>query len=188
MGAIEEIAQLRQQGMPDDLLPQMLARRGYKQQEIDAALTSSSIRQAVAPENTEELQPSIGTTAPSAVQEYAPYQQEQSSDEQSYYNQALTTDTIAEIAEQVIAERLTKTQQSLDKLTGFKATTEGQLESLNERLKRIELIIDKLQLALLQRVGEFGTAVEDVKKELIENQKTFKALLSPTQHRTKKEE
>ena len=178
MGAIEEIAQLRQQGMPDDLLPQMLARRGYKQQEIDAALTSPSTRQAPTSGSTDELQPSIGT-APSATQEYAPYQQEQSAD-QSYYNQALTTDTIAEIAEQIISERLTKTQQTIDSINSFKSLAESQLQSLNERLKRIELTIDKLQLSLLQRVGEFGAAVEDVKKELVENQKTFKSLVSPS--------
>jgi UDP-glucose 4-epimerase len=50
------------------------------------------------------------------------------------------------------------------------------IEYIDERLSRIEKIIDRLQLSILQRVGEYVTNVEDIKKELVETQKSFKSL------------
>lgn len=93
------------------------------------------------------------------------------------YGGGISADTIAEIAEQTIAERMTKVREILEDAMDFKTTAESKLADLNERLKRIESTIDRLQLSILQKVGEYITNTEDIKKELQENQKSFKALL-----------
>ena len=41
----------------------------------------------------------------------------------------------------------------------------------------MEKIIDRLQLSILQKVGDYLTNVEDIKKELAETQKSFKSML-----------
>jgi hypothetical protein len=187
----DEIAQLRSQGTPDDVISQLLTRRGYPAPEIAQALTTSSIKDAVtapAP-GDQDLQPSL---ASQASPEPAPYptqdQEYQYSDQPAYQYQdqsqgygGVSGDTITEIAEQVVAEKMNRAEQTLTQLTLFKSTTEAQVRSLDERLKRIESSLDKLQLALLQRVGEYLTNVEDVKRELIETQKTFKAVTNKPQ-------
>jgi len=125
--------------------------------------------------------PEYGTAAPPVYQAetdatqaqvvypaYTAYQPQQ---------QALSTDTITEISEQVVLEKLSPLRVQIEKVLDLKTTLDSRIEFLDERLKRIETIIDRLQLSILQKVGEYATGMEDVKKELIETQKSFKALL-----------
>jgi predicted nucleic acid-binding Zn-ribbon protein len=66
---------------------------------------------------------------------------------------------------------------TIEKLLDQRATTDSQIQYIDERLKRIEKIIDRLQLSILQKVGDYVTNVEDIKREVIETQKTFKSVL-----------
>ena len=90
---------------------------------------------------------------------------------------SLSSDTIAEISETVVTEKLAPLKKELEKVIDMRTTFEAKIESLSDRLKRIEKIIDRLQLSILQKVGEYSAGIEDIKKEMIESQKTFKALL-----------
>ena len=110
-------------------------------------------------------------------QEYLqdPYQQYQDPYQQYQYQPSISADTMTEIAEQVIAEKLSSLTNKIEKVVDTKMTFETKMSSLSERIQRIEKIIDKLQLSILQKVGEYVTDVSDLKKELLETQKTFKA-------------
>lgn len=128
---------------------------------------------ASAPANTSEYaQP---YTAP-ATQPYGAYQ------DTGYYAAGPSADTIAEIADQVVAEKLHPFQQDLVALLDRSHLFENKLAEIDERLKRIERILDRLQLSILQKVGEYMTNVADLKNEIVETQKSFKALLpNPSQ-------
>lgn len=97
---------------------------------------------------------------------------------QSY--EGMSSDVMAEISEQVVSEKLSFIQDKLERAINFKTIAETKLFSMEERLQRIEKIIDRLQLSLLQKVGEFVSDVRATKRELEENRKSFKALLSKT--------
>ncbi|MEM4259176.1 MAG: hypothetical protein QXS38_00215 [Candidatus Pacearchaeota archaeon] len=103
---------------------------------------------------------------------------------------AISADTITEISEQVVSEKLSPLRKDIEKVIDMKTTMESKLEYLDERLKRIERIIDRLNLSIMQKVGEYMTNIEDIKKELIETQKSFKALTPPleTKEKQKKQE
>lgn len=113
--------------------------------------------------------------------EYAPAPQ-QYDNYTDYAPQGASADTIAEIAEQVVAEKMRDLHQTLEKVLEFRSTIESRVSYLDSRLQRIEKIIDQLQQSILQRVGEHMTAVSDLKDEIIETQKSFKSLLPD--HRT----
>ncbi len=89
---------------------------------------------------------------------------------------SFSPDTISEISEQVVAEKLSPLRKQLERTLDLKTTIDSKLSYMEERLKRIESIIDKLQLSILQKVGEYVTDVSDIKKEMVETQKSFKAL------------
>lgn len=115
-------------------------------------------------------------------QEY-PQEYQQPSQEGYDYGQqqyapssAISSDTITEIAEQVVMEKLSKITKNLEKTLDLKTTLDAKLFNLNERLQRIEKIIDRLQLSILQKVGEYVVNVSDLKKELVETQKSFTAI------------
>jgi hypothetical protein len=145
---------------------------------------------------TQELQPSLLQQSPdqfsqpqSQVQYQdaynQPYPQDQYGYDYSYQSQApsISSDTISEIAEQIVAEKLKKIHTQLEKTSDLKSITETQLSILSDRLQRIEKIIDQLQLSILNKIGEYVTSVSDIKKELKETQKSFSSKkLHPNSH------
>ncbi len=111
--------------------------------------------------------------------EYPSYQQQQDYYGQAQYQpyqEALSSDVITEIAEQVVGEKLSLLGDRLEKAIDFKTIAEAKISNLGERLVRMEQILDKLQIALLHRVGEYVQDVADMKKEIVETQKSFKAI------------
>lgn len=103
-------------------------------------------------------------------QEYPQYQQ--------YPQQTagISPDTISEIAEQVVSEKLSTIRKDMETVIDLKTTMGTKISLLEERLKRIESIIDRLNLSIMQKVGDYMTNIDDIKKELIETQKSFKAI------------
>lgn len=201
MPYLDEIKKMRAQGLSQQEIANYLQQSGLSQIEIDNLISQVQIKEAVTAPSLAPPTPSIQEIdiPQSQQEEILPsqpmpqeYQQtiqpsqetysqetypQQSYDQQYQYPQ-LSTDTITEIAEQVVSEKLAKMHDMLEKTIDFKTTAESKLSHLSERLQRIEKIIDTLQLSILQKVGEYTTDVSDLKKELVETQKSFKAISS----------
>ena len=151
--------------------------------EIPSATKESDYPQDYSAQNYGDMQPSM-MGQPQQVQEYGggAYEAEDSGGQQYGYDQyqpyqeAMSSDMIREISEQVVSERLSVLQDKLEAALHFKSVAEARIASIDERLKRIEEIIDRLQLSLLQKVGDYVNDVRDIKHELIETQKSFKKL------------
>jgi|SRR3989344_5797303 len=129
-----------------------------------------------------EEQPYLPIPAPEPQeysQQYDPQYQQPYQDYQQYPS-ALSPDTISEIAEQAIMEKIGPIKDLLEKSIDLKNTLNVKIDHLFERIQRIESIIDKLQISVLQRVGEYVSNISDIKKEIIETQKSFKAMHSKT--------
>jgi hypothetical protein len=103
---------------------------------------------------------------------YSSYPQYQS------YQESMSSDVITEIAEQVVTDKLSLMQDKVEEVADFRSVAEAKLKNVEERLERIESILDKLQLAILQRVSEYVDDVKGMRKELQETQKSFKAMAS----------
>jgi len=113
---------------------------------------------------------------PAQIQEQQSYPEYQYQDYQQYEPTGISSDTITEISEQVVSEKLSAMQDKLEKAINFRNIAETKLSSLDERLRRIEQILDRLQLSILQKVGEYVADVKDIKKEFVETQKSLKKL------------
>jgi len=98
-------------------------------------------------------------------------------DQQQYSQYTPSSDTISEISEQVVSEKISSLKADINKVIDFKTTFDSKIDFLDQRLKRIEATIDKLQLSILQKVGQYVNDVSDLKSEIIETQKSFKSLL-----------
>jgi len=121
---------------------------------------------------------------------------EQESGQQGYYPQegyeqryqTDNTDTIIEISEQVFSEKIKKTRKQLDELNEFKILFQTKVENSLNRLKKIEDILDKLQMAILEKVGSYGKNLEEIKKEMSMMQDSFRKVvekpsISHTKHK-----
>lgn len=200
MSLIEDIEKMRSSNLTEEDIMQSLKERGVSRQEIESALAQSQIKEAVMAQdfqegqeyaqyqNQGEMQPSMLAPPPieSSQEQYSEYPQYQDSQEQyqepsqqyeqySYPQSSISADTITEISEQIIAEKLQNVRTQLEKTIDLKASFETKLSHIDERLQRIEKVIDRLQLSILQKVGDYISDVSDLKKELVETQKSFKS-------------
>jgi len=109
------------------------------------------------------------------------------SDYQEYPAETNYTDTIIEVSDQVFSEKIKKFQKQIEDLNEFKALAETKIEYLEKSLKRIESILDKLQIAILEKIGNYGKNLNFIKKEMSMMQDSFKKAISkPKKLSTKK--
>ena len=92
---------------------------------------------------------------------------------EDYSQEGTNTDTMIEIAEQVFSEKMKKITKQLADLNEFKTLAQVKIENSVERLKRIETIIDKLQISIIEKVGSYGQNLDSIKKEMSMMQNSF---------------
>ena len=113
-------------------------------------------------------------------QEYYP-EQPQAYQQDAYYPQTagLDTDTISEIAEQVVQEKFAEFEKRTGDLAAFRNEMQEKVTDLFERLKRIENSIDKLQQAVIGKVSEFSETTQEIHKDLDALHNTTSKLMNP---------
>jgi len=152
------------------------AQEAYAQTDFSPSMFAAQEAQAQPQEQAQSYAPQQtyqDATSPYGGQggQYAdPYQG------QYQYSSGFSPDTMTEISEQVFTEKISSLKREVDKISDLKTVISAKVDYLDDRLKRIEKVIDRLQLSVLQKVGEYVTNVEDLKKEVVETQKSFKAL------------
>ncbi len=195
MGILEQTIKMKEEGIPEQDIIDELSRQGISPREINDTLRQAQIKSAVSSEESAVPSPE-DTYQPSAYQEqqYAPQEQYipqpqeyQVQEQQQYYqpggyeqyaSSGMDADTVMEIAEQVFSEKMKKPQKLLDATSEAAIVLQSKMENISERLKKIENMIDKLQIAILEKVGSYGRNLESVKKEMSMMQDSFSKMVS----------
>ena len=202
MGILEDINNMKNQGMEDRDISKKLQEKGASPKAIEEAFNQAKIKKAVSAEYSGEdgMEPSImkGTSkepVSPTPQLYVPKTQEIEHDSEEFYSPqppqqipqynenpqaqqqmygdyamaeeyapqegyadqgaggAYDTDTVIEIAEQVFSEKIKKEQKQIESLNEFATLVEARIGNDHDRIKRVEEIIDKLQIAILEKIG-----------------------------------
>ncbi len=104
-----------------------------------------------------------------------------------YASGGIDTETMIEVAQQVFEEKTKKIQKQLSELSEFANLAETKISNNHDRLKRIEAVLDKLQITILEKVGSYAQDIGSVKKEMSMMQDTFsKTLPELAEHHRKK--
>lgn len=224
MGVLEQIMQMRNQGMGNEEIAASLREQNISPKTIIDAFNQAEIKNAVSDasgearpyetgekseypdqipmspspnqpyptQNTPEMQAQVPQPEPEV---YAPQPAQQ---EQYYtpeaYSQAygnyedggsmgMNTDTIIEVSEQVFSEKISGIRKELDDLKEFKTLSQTRLDSALERLKRIEKVMDQLQISILKKIGSYGENLESIKKEMSMMQDSFGKMVGPISQR-----
>lgn len=199
MGILEQITEMKRQGIPDEEIVTTLREQGFSPRQIKDALDQSQIKEAVysAEETPTEMVPSPTSEAPTPrvpvggvympqtreippegaypeTEYYEEYPREFYQPEApEYATTGLGTETIIEISEQVFSEKMKKLQKRLIEFGEFKTLSQARIENISERIKRIEEMIDKLQAAILEKIGSYGKTLESIRKEMSMMQDSF---------------
>lgn len=197
MGVLEQVSQMKSQGIPEQEIVSRLKQQKVSPKDINDALNQSRIKDAVyspqkantAPEQIPmpEKEPTEATytprtkdikqedNVPQPQQNYTPQPQEEYAPPQEVYQQEAynypapeesNSDMMIEISEQVFSEKIKKVEKQIDKINDIQMLLQTQTAHAVEGLKRIESIIDKLQVAILERIGSYGKNLETIKKEM----------------------
>lgn len=195
MGILEDIAKMRNRGVSDNDIVKNLQDQGISPKAINDALNQADIKKAVYEENQDQPNEQEEIISPQSYQDgygktqdiseadsdsYYPQPQEQghegyqpTQESYNYQNTGLDTSTIIEISEQVFIEKIQKIQNKVEEISDFKTLSESKLDLLSERMKKIESVIDKLQIAILEKVGNYGSGIESIRKEMSMMQDSF---------------
>ncbi len=208
MGIIEEVKKMYDEGKTEEEIKNSLRQRGLSEAEASTSMSQAKIKEAVSG-NVDDISAPIPYQSNSVVENNDLYPsimqpQEQSQEAEQYYDtnyqeqhqqnsqspqyesqyqpyqSSVSPETISEIAEQIASEKFSSLSTKIEKLIGSKTTSESRIQNIQERLERIEKIIDRLQLSIIQKIGDYMNDVSDLKKELVETQKSFKALHKKT--------
>jgi hypothetical protein len=89
------------------------------------------------------------------------------------------TETITDISEQIIEEKLSDLKKQIESIERFKEDFSPEVERLKERIGKIENNIDNLQMAIIRKIGEYGENIQNISKEMHETQNSFSKILNP---------
>jgi hypothetical protein len=145
--------------------------------------------------NYGDMQPSMMSQPAQNAAEYSSAGQETAGGQYGYqdnsvgdypayqpYQDSMSSDMVTEISEQVVNEKMSALHDKLESIMDMRTIVEANMINLNDRLKRMEKIIDQLQVSVLKKIGDYLTDVQDVKKELEETQKSFVAIHKKKKH------
>lgn len=164
----------KEEELEEDMHPSLMEQEQSQQSQEPLPTPEYQYEEQVPGETEEYIYPT-----PQAYAQYPEYQ--------PYTEYQQTAETTTEIAESIIEEKLSKTRKELSSLQQFKTTAERKLSNLNERLKKIEDIIEKLQASIIGKIGNYSQNIEDIKKEMQLMQESFsKALPSLAENETRK--
>ena len=207
MGTLDQIRQMKQEGFSEQEISDSLQEQGISPNSITDAFSQARIKDVVEGENemqendftTGEIPLGPETPSPFSTPEtYAPQEMPQDqyySPQESPYLQpqetesyspqegytgdqgGFGTDTIIEIAEQVFEEKIKKLSQQISNFREFSAISETKFSNFENRLKKIESIIENLQIKILEKIGSYGQGLESIKKEMTMMQDSFSKTL-----------
>ena len=95
--------------------------------------------------------------------------------DQGYAN----SETITEIAQQVVNEKFKEYKKKTGDIAMFKTMIQDKVNIIEQRLKRIEENYDKLQQAIIQKIGEFGENTTMIRRDLDNLHNTTSKLMNP---------
>lgn len=151
----------------------------YQESQYPMAPTAQNV-----PQSYEGMEPSL-LTQPYSQNEMPQTTDAYSNSGEAYnyaqyqpYQESFSPDVISEIAEQVVADKLSILNEKIEQIIDFKTLSDTKLKNLEERIERIERVFDKLQLSLLQKVAEYVDDVKTLKTEVQETQKSFRSLIT----------
>jgi archaellum component FlaC len=201
MVQVDRVVQMQQQGMSDNDIINTLKNEGVAPKDISDSIAQARIKMAVSQEEgyqesynqspaaQEQQQPA--PTQQYQEQQYAQYPDQQnqqqyadqSTGQQYYYpdqgGQSMSIETITEIVDRILSEKLKELNQRIKPVIDFKNKAEEDINDIQDRLKRIESTIDNLQRAIIGKVGEFGQSTALIHRDLENLHGTVSKLMNP---------
>jgi hypothetical protein len=107
--------------------------------------------------------------------------------EYSPASMAVDTETISDIAEQIADEKTSQLKSQIKDLIQINSLMKSKIENFDERLKRIESVMDEIQISIIKKVGTFGEDISNMRKEMSMFEDSFSKIVNPFLDKARKE-
>ena len=199
---VDDVMRMIQKGMSDMDIITRLSEEGYSPIQISDALNQAKIKKEIS--GAEGLQPSIMQQVPvptpkqapvpspkiipslqpaqqamPAAQEYPAYPYQYPTYQPPEQQPKLETEAIEEIAEEIVNEKWSEIKSKIADVIEWKTYAEKRITSVDDRIKRMEASMDRLQAALLSKMQEYQRSVKDIGAEMAGLEGAFGKILSP---------
>ncbi len=199
MNALDRLLQLQKQGLNEQGIINMLQQEGFPMKDINDSLNQANIKNAISqePEMTENsyqetMQPANNNyqtpqndiagdySQPAAYPEQSYAQYPDNSAQQGYGGGYYSgTETMTDIAEQVVLKKTHELQKKIDELTQTRNQFQRELDNLKENVRKIESGLDTIQRAIIGKIGEFGESTKVVQRDLENIHGTMSKMMNP---------
>lgn len=171
---------------PEGMQPSIMQTTSEQEQPeipVPVPIKKKRMQQAAAAQNSALVYPPQETAQPSAEYQYpaqvqTPYDYGYQPATQGAA-QGVDVETIEEICEEIVNEKMIEFKNKIEDIGEFKQMIQSRLGDFDERLKRIEANIDRLQAALIGRVQEYGQNIKDLGSEMRAVEGAFSKILNP---------
>jgi len=109
----------------------------------------------------------------------AAYPQQGYEQQGTYYQQAIDLETIRDISRQETDDAVKKIKEQLNSLEKMKIEMKFEMQDIENRLLRVESVINELQSAVIRKMGEYGSAISNISQEIRATQNSFSKILNP---------
>ncbi|RLE48190.1 hypothetical protein DRJ25_00465 [Candidatus Woesearchaeota archaeon] len=171
---INQALQMKERGLTNNQIIQVLQQQGYNPQQIYDALAQAEARQSIEP-YTERQEPPREALPPEApLMQGAQGTQEPQLQPQHNNLQPQSTE---EIIESVIEEKWQKMIKELTKIKEWKDAANTRMERIEQQITDLKSDLDGLQKAIVARVGEYDKTLSEVGTDIKAMEKVFKDVL-----------
>ncbi|MEM2121408.1 MAG: hypothetical protein QXU20_01980 [Candidatus Woesearchaeota archaeon] len=184
---INEVLQLRAQGLTNAQIIDVLQREGYNSELIFDALSQADIKSSLQQSPTLEnfnVQNQMAVENPQVFQQQI--QQPQPTDDygmfgyQQYAQPTILdseTEKIEQIAEAIIDEKWNDLVESINKVIDWKNKMEARIVKIEQQLNDLKQQYTELQKGILEKVGEYDQHILDVGTEIKAMEEVFKKIM-----------
>jgi len=100
-------------------------------------------------------------------------------EDQPLQQPSMGTEAMEEIAEEIVNEKWQEAKAKIGDVVEWKGYADRRINSIEERIKRLESSMDRLQTALLSKVNEYGRSIKMLGAEIGSVENTLGKVLSP---------
>jgi len=99
--------------------------------------------------------------------------------QQEYYQQGIDLETVRDIARQETEEAVRKLREQISSIEKIKTDIKFEIQDMENRVARIESVINELQSAIIRKMGDYGSAISSISQEIKATQNAFSKMINP---------
>ena len=165
---LARIQELKNQGQSNNQIIQTLQRQGYTSTQIFDALNQSAVQPTSASAIYAQAAPSQPLNSPPPMRGRM---------DPPPFNRPLEGGDSEEMIEAIIDEKWNDLMTDINKVIAWKEATEGRIAKMEQQITDLKDSFDKLQQAVVGKVGEYDQHILEVGAEVKAMEKVFSKVL-----------